>query len=52
MDATENPRPPLRLLNVMAIFLRLGAIGFGGGMAVVALMEHELIKKRRLLDHD
>jgi chromate transporter len=52
MDATGEPRPPLRLLNLMGIFLRLGAIGFGGGMAVVALMEHDLVRKRKLMDPD
>jgi chromate transporter len=52
MDATGEPRPPLRLLNLVWIFLRLGAIGFGGGMAVVALMEHDLVRKRKLLDLD
>ena len=38
--------------GVLLAFLRLGFIGFGGGMAVVALMEHDLIRKRRLLDPD
>lgn len=36
----------------MALFLRLGAIGFGGGMAVVALMEHDLVRRRRVLPED
>jgi chromate transporter len=31
-------------------FLRIGAIGFGGGMAVIALMERELVQKRRVLE--
>jgi len=45
-------KPAISLPGLAWLFLHLGAIGFGGGMAVVALMEHELIKKRRLLDHD
>lgn len=37
------------LLGLAAVFARIGAIGFGGGMAVVALMEQELVQRRRLL---
>ncbi len=39
---------PALLLN----FLKIGAIGFGGGMAIIALMERDLIRKRRVLDAD
>jgi chromate transporter len=34
------------------VFLRLGAIGFGGGMAVFALLESELIQRRKLMDQE
>ncbi|SPD76341.1 conserved membrane hypothetical protein [uncultured Desulfobacterium sp.] len=37
----------LSLTRMAGIFLKLGAIGFGGGMAVIALMEHEFVKKRQ-----
>jgi chromate transporter len=40
------------LLGLAAVFARIGAIGFGGGMAVVALMEQELVRKRKLLSLD
>jgi chromate transporter len=33
-------------------FLKIGAVGFGGGMAIIALMEHELVKKRGVIDAD
>ena len=46
------PRPAPRLRDLVWLFLRLGAIGFGGGMAVVALMEHDLVRKRKLMDLD
>lgn len=31
-------------------FLKIGAAGFGGGMAIIALMEHELVRKRRVIE--
>lgn len=33
----------------MLLFFKLGAIGFGGGMAVVALMERECVRRRPLV---
>ncbi len=45
-------KPPLRLLDLVLLFLRLGAIGFGGGMAVIALMEADLIQRRKLMAHE
>lgn len=39
-------------LRLAGLFARIGAIGFGGGMAVVALMEQELVRKRKLLPLD
>ena len=37
----------LSLSRMAALFLKIGAIGFGGGMAVIALMEHEFVEKRK-----
>lgn len=37
------------LIGLAMLLARIGAIGFGGGMAVVALMEQELVRRRRLL---
>jgi chromate transporter len=37
---------------MVLLFLKLGAIGFGGGMAVVALLEDELVQRRRVMDHE
>ncbi len=52
-SATEavqaGPRPPLSLPRMLALFLKVGAIGFGGGMAVIALMEREFVENRRSL---
>jgi len=35
--------------SLVLLFLKLGALGFGGGMAVVALMEDELVQRRKYL---
>jgi chromate transporter len=43
---------PVSLGRLLAIFLKIGGIGFGGGMAVVALMEQEFVRKRRLIPMD
>ncbi|BDU71507.1 chromate efflux transporter [Mesoterricola silvestris] len=47
-----NPprKPLLRLQPLALLFVKLGAIGFGGGMAVLALMEEELVRRRKLMD--
>lgn len=36
----------ISLKQLLLQFLKIGSIGFGGGMAVIALIEKELIKKR------
>jgi len=37
---------------MIAVFLKIGTIGFGGGVAVIALMEREFVEKRKLLSAD
>lgn len=39
-----------RLLEVFAVFAKLGLISFGGPAAHIALMERELVQKRKWLD--
>ncbi|MDE2227491.1 MAG: chromate efflux transporter [Alphaproteobacteria bacterium] len=41
-----------RLREVTAYFLRLGALGFGGPVALVGLMEKELVQERRWLSKE
>src|ERR1035441_3968865 len=47
------PAPPdsqrISLVRLLAVFLKIGTIGFGGGMAVIALMDREFVQKRKLL---
>ena len=38
------------LLAMALQFLKIGAIGFGGGMANIGLIEHELVRKEHALD--
>ena len=50
----SEPSPTGRLvLSLRALlwqFLKIGTIGFGGGMAVIALMERDLVREKRALD--
>ncbi len=48
------PLPPLsrRLLQLAGIFFKLGAINFGGPMALIAIMEEEFVHKRKWLSQD
>ena len=48
----EGTAPATSLPYLLLDFLKIGAIGFGGGMAVIALMERDLIRKKRVLEID
>jgi len=51
-DQTGVRADPISLGRLLATFLKIGSIGFGGGMAIIALMEHEFVRKRRLISVD
>ena len=63
-DGRTPPRPPdgparppapdqhSPLLQVAAVFLRLGCTAFGGPAAHIALMEDEVVRRRRWLARD
>ncbi len=42
----------ISIKQLLLQFLKIGSIGFGGGMAVIALIEKELIKKRNIMPLD
>lgn len=48
--APVEEKPTLALLAWR--FLRIGAIGFGGGMAVIALLERECVRRYRWVEPD
>lgn len=49
-SSTEFPASPLR--EVTWVFLKLGMIGFGGPAAHIALMEEEVVVKRRWISRE
>jgi len=46
----ERTSPTLSLPALVLHFLKIGTIGFGGGMAMIALMERDLVRKKHALD--
>lgn len=49
-EEPASARPTLA--SLLRLFAKLGAIGFGGGMAVIALLEHELVRRRKWMEPD
>jgi chromate transporter len=49
-DPAPLPPYPARLREVAGVFLRLGFISFGGPAAALALIEDEVVHRRRWLD--
>ena len=41
-----------KLCTLFLTFLKIGAFTFGGGYAMIALLEHELIEKKGWIGHD
>src|SRR5271168_5420694 len=54
-QATENPAPPARrdaLRELAVLFLRLGTLAMGGPAAHIAMMEDEVVRRRRWMTHE
>lgn len=45
------PETPPSLIEIAAVFLRLGTVAFGGPAAHLAMMEAEFVRKRKWLTH-
>lgn len=43
----QKENPSARLKEVAALFLKLGIIGFGGPAAHIAMMQHEVVERRK-----
>jgi len=52
MPTSQSPRPPGRIGELVAYFLRLGLLGFGGPVALVGQMERELVSDKNWLTKD
>lgn len=49
--APPDGAPPLRRRDLFGIFLRAG-LAFGGGLGILAVLEEELVAKRRLVSRE
>lgn len=48
----DSAAQQISLGRLLAIFFKIGSVGFGGGMAIISIMERELVRERRLLPLD
>src|SRR5664279_2286113 len=49
MDEVQAPRP---LRSLAGLFLKLGLTAFGGPAAHIAMMEGEVVRRRKWMDHE
>jgi len=49
-SGAPSDRPPVGLPELARVFFMIGLSGFGGGMAIVALIQRECVERRRWLD--
>ena len=49
---TQNGIARIQLRTLLFSFLKIGATGFGGGMAIIALMEDEIVGKQKAMSSE
>lgn len=49
---TEKSTPAASLAQLFATFFKIGAFTFGGGYAMIALLENEFVTKKKWLDRE
>src|SRR5262245_28666487 len=52
IENDDSISPPVPLRQLARVFLKLGAIAFGGPAAHIAMMEDEVVRRRRWLTHE
>src|SRR5512135_3507319 len=48
----EPPAGRVSLKEIAGVFLKLGTVGFGGPAAHIAMMEDEIVRRRKWVSHD
>jgi len=48
--APEHPHPKVSLGRICLTFLRIGTVGFGGGVGMLALIREILVRRKRWID--
>src|SRR5579859_3369617 len=51
-DAGDTGTPGVRLADVAGLFLKLGFLAFGGPAAHIALMEDEVVRRRKWMTRE
>jgi chromate transporter len=52
MDVRDPERTPVPMKDFLLYFLRLGALGFGGPIALVGYMQRDLVEERRWIGRE
>ena len=52
MPEEPKPRPHVSLRDIARVFAKVGAIGFGGGVGMLALLRNEVVDKRRWVNDE
>lgn len=52
MEKKSRKQHLLDILKLFGIFFKIGLFSFGGGYAMLSLIEAELVKKQKWITHD